>query len=63
MPVILFGIAVIVLLVIFGPLVTIYALNTLFGLGIPVTLGTWFSAFWLAAIVGGSGFRSSSKGS
>jgi len=32
-----------------GPILLIWALNTLFGLGIPLTWGTWFAAL----IVGG----------
>lgn len=30
-----------------GPLFTIAALNTLFGLGIPYTFWTWLSMFWV----------------
>jgi hypothetical protein len=40
-----------VLVVIFGPMVTIWALNTLFGLSIPTTLSTWFATLWITAIV------------
>jgi hypothetical protein len=40
--------APLVLLFIFiGPYFTILALNTLFGLGIEVTFGTWFAMLWL----------------
>lgn len=35
------------------PLVTIAALNDLFALNIPVTVGTWASALWLGALVTG----------
>lgn len=36
----------------FGPLVTIWALNTLFPvLAIPFTLATWFAVVWLGAFV------------
>jgi hypothetical protein len=46
MPVIL-GLAMIVLFIFIGPYFTILALNTLFGLGIEVTVGTWFAMFWI----------------
>ena len=41
--------ALVVLLgvIIAGPLLTIASLNTLFGLNIAYTLGTYFSVFWL----------------
>jgi hypothetical protein len=32
-----------VLIVVFGPIAVIYALNTLFGLSIPIYLETWLS--------------------
>jgi hypothetical protein len=35
------------LLVIAGPLITISALNLLFGLSIPINLFTWCSMLWL----------------
>lgn len=52
----IFGfVALIVLLIAFGPLLTIWALNTLFPvLAIPYTLETWF-----AVIVVGGLFRTS----
>jgi len=43
-----------VLAVVFGPLLTIWSLNTLFGLTIPYTLKTWFATLFLAGVVGGS---------
>jgi len=54
------GIAVIAILLgvfallVFGPIITIWALNTLFALHIPVTFGTWFAALWCGLIVGGA---------
>ena len=36
-----------VLFIFIGPYFTIMALNTLFGLGIDVTFGTWFAMAWL----------------
>jgi len=47
---ILFLIAIIV----FAPLVTIWALNTVFGVGIAYTFWTWLGTLWLQGIVGGA---------
>lgn len=44
-------IALILFFVFIGPVFTIMALNTLFGLGIGLTVWTWLSAFWLTLIV------------
>ena len=41
---------VILLFIVVFPLITIWALNTLFALAIPTTLATWFAAFWLQVI-------------
>ncbi|NDH68325.1 MAG: hypothetical protein EBY22_10585 [Gammaproteobacteria bacterium] len=42
-----------VLLVAFGPLATIWSLNTLFpALAIPYDIWTWLAVIWLGAIVG-----------
>lgn len=35
-------------LIVFGPLISIWALNLLFGLTIPYTLATWFAVLWLS---------------
>lgn len=48
-----------ILLIIFGPFLSIWAVNTLFGLTIPFTLKTWFAALILGGLV--SGRASSSK--
>ena len=40
-------IVLIIALVIFGPLVTIWALNTLFGLKIAFTFWTWLAMLWV----------------
>lgn len=46
------GIVMLVILaVVFGPILLIWALNTLFGLGIAYCLKTWAAAFVLGAIV------------
>lgn len=47
-------IVIVLAIVIFGPIATIWSLNTLFGFAIPISLDTWLSAFWLSAIVGGT---------
>ena len=36
-------ILLLIVVIIFGPLLTIWALNTLFALAIPYTLSTWFA--------------------
>jgi len=47
------GIVFVVLLLIaligLGPVITILALNTLFGLAIAINVWTWLSTFWLSA--------------
>jgi len=48
----------IVALVIFGPLLTIWSFNTLFGFAIPYTLKTWFATLWL---VGAAGLSTASR--
>ena len=46
------GVVLLVLIAVaFGPIFSIWAVNLLFGLTIPVTFYTWLSAFWLAAVV------------
>lgn len=40
--------------IIFGPLVTIWALNLLFGLKIAFTFWTWLATLWITAIFGGA---------
>jgi 5-bromo-4-chloroindolyl phosphate hydrolysis protein len=47
----LFFIGVFIFFVVFGPIFTIFALNTLFGLTIPTTLGTWLAALWLGMVL------------
>lgn len=46
-------------IIIFGPLITIWALNLIFGLTIPTTFATWFAILWLGGVV--NGFSSRSK--
>ena len=45
------------LLVVFGPIFTIWSLNTIFGLQIPVTFQTWAATIWLLAVVRPFEFR------
>jgi hypothetical protein len=49
---IVFWILFVIALVIVGPLISILAVNTLFGLTIPFNLATWFASLWLSGIVG-----------
>jgi hypothetical protein len=52
----------IIVLIIFGPFLLIWSLNTLFGLAIPFTFKTWFASLILgAAVKGGASASSSSK--
>jgi hypothetical protein len=52
---ILLPIIFIVLLVILGPIATIWSLNTLFpALAIPIGFDTWIAALVLGGVVGGS---------
>ena len=39
-----------VLIIIFGPLLSIWGLNTLFALSIPYTIKTWFAMIVVAAL-------------
>jgi hypothetical protein len=40
-------------IIIFAPIFTIMALNTLFGLGIALTFWTWLSVVWLQMVTFG----------
>jgi hypothetical protein len=52
---VLFPIIFIVLLVILGPIATIWSLNTLFpALAIPIGFDTWIAALVLGGVVGGT---------
>lgn len=45
------GVVLIVLLLIGGPLMTIWSLNTLFGLAIPFTWQTWLATIWFGLFI------------
>jgi hypothetical protein len=48
-------VAVAILVIMLGPIATIWSLNTLFpALAIPVTFDTWLSALILGSVVGGT---------
>ena len=55
------AIIICVLGIIYGPQITIWALNTLFGLNIPINLATWFATFWLTLLVFASSVNTSCK--
>ncbi len=61
MPVLI--ICLLICLMIFGPMITVWALNTLFGLSIPINLATWFAMLWVSGTLGAAarGAVSSSK--
>lgn len=46
-------VAIILAVVLGGPIATIIAINTLFGLSIEVNVTTWLASFWLTSIVSG----------
>jgi hypothetical protein len=49
------GLGLIVLVIILGPIATIWSLNTLFPvLNIPIGFDTWLAALILAGVVGGT---------
>ena len=45
-----FGLLLLVLIAV-GPFITIWALNTLFGLGIAYTFWTWVAVVWLGLVL------------
>lgn len=47
----LFIIAIVAFIIIAGPLASIWALNTLFGLTIPFTVDTWLASFILTGAI------------
>jgi len=49
------ALCLIVTLIAVGPLITIWSLNTLFGLGIAYTFWTWLATLWLVGITVGRG--------
>ena len=56
---VLVAVAIIVLLIAFGPIATIWALNTLFpALAIPYTFETWCAAVILGSVIQSTNFSS-----
>ena len=53
-----FVIVLAVVLIVFLPLLSIWAVNTLFGTAIPFNVATWFASLWLSAVVGGKAVSS-----
>jgi len=50
--------ALIVVVVVFGPIVTIWSLNTLFpALAIPTNMATWFATLWLGSFLTYKGMK------
>lgn len=58
---ILFVLVLAIAIVVGGPIMTITALNTLFGLTIEVNFMTWLSSFWLSAMIGGGVYATRKK--
>jgi hypothetical protein len=60
----LFFLSIMIAILVVAPLLSIWSLNTLFGLGIEYMLSTWFAMVWLSAVTFGSiGFALSKKDS
>lgn len=56
---VLFAVAIVVLIIVFGPIATIWSLNTLFpALEIPYTFETWCAAVVLGSVIQGVNFSS-----
>lgn len=49
-----FALLLILGLIVVGPLITIWAVNTLFGLGIAYTFWTWLAVVWLQMVTFGN---------
>jgi multidrug transporter EmrE-like cation transporter len=47
-------VGLLILLIVFSPLITLWALNTLFNLGIAYTIWTWLATAWLSLVTFGS---------
>jgi hypothetical protein len=45
-------IILLLVMIIIGPFLTIWSLNTLFATGIPYTIWTWLAILWIQAIIG-----------
>lgn len=41
-----------IVMLVLGPILTIWSLNLLFGLSIPVTIKTFFATMWLCMVLG-----------
>ena len=56
---VLVAVVIVVLLIVFGPIATIWALNTLFpALAIPYTFDTWCAAVILGSVIQSTNFSS-----
>jgi len=55
----LFGLALVIFC--FGPILTIWSVNMLFNLTIPLNGYTWFATFWLHGIISGSTSKALAK--
>ena len=51
-------VAVIAAIIVFGPIITIWSLNTLFGLSIEYNFWTWLAALFIGALVHGRSSKS-----
>lgn len=48
---VIFILLLVAAIIVFSPLISIWAVNTLFGTSIAAPFSTWFAALWLTAFV------------
>lgn len=51
-------IVLLVILIGFGPILTLMSINTLFGLNIAINFWTWLSVVWLGIVLNGTRVKS-----
>ena len=61
-PMVIFVILILLSIVVFAPLATLWSLNTLFGLGIAYGFYEWLAVVWLSMVTfGGIAYKVSNK--
>lgn len=50
---VVFVVLTVIFLVVFGPFITVWSLNTLFGLEIDYSFKTWAAVIWLTTVLNG----------
>lgn len=49
--VVIISVILIIIVIAFGPIFSIWAINLLFGLNIPINFWTWLSTLWLMMLI------------